>query len=374
MNYKSVAIFLLLFLLNNIVFGQQYLSLKEGSCSTKAGYLDKVLVYDNRENKTDTLGRIKVDYRKGYEALFSKSSISKDISTYYSTSIYKDKSLAKKSLVVVVYQFLIEEKISGIDDETAGFKYSADYFMASGDSAYQLFYSIDTNVFVQAYDATNPLLKSVEDVLCFGLQKTFKEHPASDHLFTQKELTELKANHIQYFKAYAQTQHEDGIYETWNDFLRGAKMKDFITKASEGTYVVYKTLKNGREQFRAPIHKVAVLDGNVYYVYNEEIKSVKKEGDDFKLVTNMLVNSDKKYESTYVGLSLLASTVMALAFPFSFSFCFYPMHSQQYVYKRFECKINPRTGMLIPLKHISDKELKEFIIQQRAAAKEAKQK
>ena len=188
----------------------------------------------------------------------------------------------------------------------------------------------------RAYDATNPLLKSVEDVLCLGLQKTLKGHPASDHLFTEKELTELKANHIQYFKAYTQAQNEDGIYETWNDFLRGVKMKDFITKPYDGTYVVYKTLKNGREQFRAPIHRVAVLDGNVYYVYNEEIKSVKKEGNDVKFLTNMLVNSEKKYGSTYVSLSLFASTVMAVAFPFSFSFCFSPMHSQQYVYKRFE--------------------------------------
>lgn len=374
MNYKSIAIFILLFLINNIVFGQQYLSIKEGSCSTKSGYFDKVLVYDNRENKTDTLGRIKVDYRKGYEVLFSKSSISKDISTYYSTSIYKDKSLSKKSLIVVVYQFLIEEKIQGIDDETAGFKYSADYFMASADSAYQLYYSIDTNVFVQAYDATDPLLKSVEDVLCFSLQKTFKGHPASDHLFTEKELKELKANHIQYFKAYAQTQQEDGIYETWNDFLRGAKMKDFITKASEGTYVVYKTLKNGREQFRAPIHRVAVLDGNVYYVYNEEIKLVKKEGDEFKLVTNMKVNTNNKYEDAFFSASILAKTAWLIAFPFVFPYFFYSLQSQQYVYKRFECKINPRTGSLIPIKLISDKELKELIILQRAAAKEAKQK
>lgn len=369
------SIFLAISILySSIGFGQQFLELKEGSCKVKNQHFDSVLVWDNRADTNKPLGKIKVDYRKGQELLVSKTSLKNDIARFYSNSEYSDSGTTKRKLAVVVYQFLAEEDIPGLNDETAGFNYSADYFSSTSDSTFQLLFSIDTNVFVQSYDVTKSLLLAVNDVLCLGLKKIDTSTPSSEHQFNRQELGDLNSEHIQYFKAYTQSTIEDGLYKTWNDFLIGRKMPNMFTEPFEGSFITHKLTKKGKKQFCTPKHTVAVCEGIAYYMHDYGPKYMKKDGDDYKILTNMRVSANKKYEQAYVGVSLLATTVMAIAFPFSFTFYFSPMHSQNYVYKRFECKINPRTGSLIPIKHISNKELKEKIKTERAAVKNVQDK
>ncbi len=364
-------IFLAIFILYpSIGFSQQFLELKEGNCKVKNQYFDSVLVWDNRADTNKPLGKIKVDYRKGHESLLSKSSLKNDIAQFYSNSKHTDSPITKRKLAVVIYQFLAEEKIPGLDDETAGFNYSADYFTSTSDSTFQLLFSIDTNVFVQSYDVTKSLLRAVNDVLCLGIKNIDTSKPSSDYQFNREELSLLNSEHIKYFKAYTHANIEDGVYKTWNDFLIGRKMNNMITESYDGTYIIRRLTTKGKKQFITPKHAIAVCEGIPYYMHDYGPKYMKKDGDDYKILTNIRVSANKKYEDAYIGVSLLAATVLAIALPFSFSFYFSPMHSKNYVYKRFECKINPRTGSLIPIKHISNKELKEKIKTEKAAAKE----
>lgn len=351
------------------VFGQQYLELKEGNCKVENQYFDSVIVWDNRADTNKSLGKIKVDYRKGQELLLSKSSLKNDIALFYLKAKFGDTTHTNKKLAVVIYQFLAEENIPGLGDETAGFNYSADYFISTSDSTFQLLFSIDTNVFVQSYDVTKSLLRAVNDVLCLGLKNIDTSNSSSEYQFNQEELSHLNSEHLKYFKAYTESNIEDGVYKTWNDFLRGHKMPDVITEAYEGNYIIKRITKKGKKQFWNPKHTIAVCEGIPYYMHDTGPKYMKKDGDDFKILTNIRVSANKKYEEAYVGVSLLAATVMAIAFPFSFTFYFSPMHSKNYVYKRFECKINPRTGSLIPIKQISNKELKQKIKAEETAVK-----
>ncbi len=359
MNYRTIPIIILSLFFSSSSNSQVILHLKNNLCSAKNEYFDSILVFDNRDSIDKGLGKVKVDYRKGHEMLLPERSLSADISQFYSSLKNKKELTAGGKLAIVVYRFWAEENIPGIDEETAGFAYSADYFRASSDSTFQLLGSVDTNVFVQSFDVTKDLLQSVNDVLCHSIHKLQSSHPSSDHQFTTDELSKLKSTHTMFFKAYTDTTPQNGVFETWNDFLNNRKMEGLITESSATDYTIYKIKENGKKQFRAPLHKIAIYNSTVFYLHGNEPKIIKKDSNNFFVLANLPVNTNKRYNETYVGLSLLTTTAITFVFPLSFAFYFYAIPNQKYIMKRFECKINPRTGALVPIRQVSDEEMIE---------------
>lgn len=369
MNYRTIPIIIFTLFLSARGSSQVILHLKNSSCKTRDEYFDSILVFDNRDSIDKGLGKVKVDYRKGHEILLPERSLSADISQFYSSLKNKKEVTAGGKLAIVVYRFWAEENIPGIDDETAGFAYSADYFKATTDSTFQLLGSVDTNVFVQSFDVTKDLLQSVNDVLCHSVYKMQKIQPSSDHQFTGEELSMLRSTHTRYFKAYTDTLPQNGVYETWNDFLNNRKMEGLITEPSATDYTIYKIKENGKKQFRTPLHKISIYNGTAFYLHGNEPKIMKKDSNNFFVMVNIPVNTNKRYNETYVGLNLLATTALTFVFPLSFAFYFYAFPNKEYKMKRFECRINPRTGALIPLRYVSDKEMIERGKANRAASK-----
>lgn len=368
MNYRTISIIIFALLLSARGSSQVILHLNNSSCKTQKEYFDSILVFDNRDSIDKGLGKVKVDYRKGHEILLPERSLSADISQFYSSLKNKKAATAAGKLAIVVYRFWAEENIPGIDDETAGFAFSADYFRVTTDSTFQLLSSVDTNVFVQSFDVTKYLLQSVNDVLCHSANKLQKIKPASDHQFTTEELSKLKSTHTRYFKAYTDTVSQNGVYETWNDFLNNRKMEALITEPSATDYTIYKIKENGKKQFRTPIHKVAVCNGVAYYVHGIQPVGMSRVGNDYSILTKIRVNNGRHNESD-LGLSLFATTAIAFLMPLSVTFYFYAFPNQQYSNKLFDCRINPRTGSIIPIRYVSDKELIERGKANRAASK-----
>ncbi|MFA6151092.1 MAG: hypothetical protein WC716_07225 [Chitinophagaceae bacterium] len=368
MNYRTISIIIFTLFFSSRSNSQVILHLKNNSCSAQSEYFDSILVFDNRDSIDKGLGKVKVDYRKGHEVLLPERSLSADISQFYSSLKNKKESTAGGKLAIVVYRFWAEENIPGIDDETAGFAYSADYFKATTDSTFQLLGSVDTTVFVQSFDVTKYLLQSVNDVLCHSVYKMQKNRSSSDHQFTTNDLSKLKSTHTKHFKAYTDTIPQNGVYETWNDFLNNRKMEQMVTEPSATDYTIYKIKENGKKQFRTPIHKVAICNGVTYYVNGIQPVVMSHVGNDYSILTKIRVNNGRHNESD-LGLSLFATTAIAFLMPLSVTFYFYAFPNQQYSNKLFDCRINPRTGSIIPIRYVSDKELIERGKANRAASK-----
>lgn len=312
----------------------------------------RIKVVDKRADTTAPLGKVKVDYRKGLEQLVAKASLSKDLEDYYA-KLYPAEAGVQKELLALVYKFEAEEILPPLADEWGMFKYSADFFVSENDNSFCLLGAVDDTFLVTAYDVTPALLKKVAETIQIPYSKMVKNPPAIERNLNRKEFLSYQVQEKKYFKAYTTDSMPNGVYEHWNDFLALRKKQNRVVETENGGFLFYTQTEKRKKDFSnmAP-YKIIVIDGQAYYKKGYNYIKMLRKGGDYYVTTkiNPVVNKNADVIA-YGSLYGLMGAFFAAG---------YLSPQGMTVAETYECKINCRTGNLIPIRKIDKIELKQL--------------
>lgn len=328
----------------------QYLSFEFATTKPLVHAVGSVSVIDKRADTNATLGSIQVNEKKGLETLLAKQSISEVIKNYYQRLSDSSKNKSKQHLIVLMYDFSVQEKPTEFSDETGSFKYCAHYFLSDSNEQYRLLGIIDTTVFIEAFDVTKILLHSASIVLRNQYEQLYRYPSVVAHQFSHDEVLQHDKFDRKYFWAYNQDTLENGAYATWQDFLALHKMENKTVTKKNHTLHILAPNRKGKMRNEDPLKaRVLVCDGKAYYQMSGIFNELQKREHDFYLITE--ISSRKKNASTadvivagalFGVVGVIATTGARYTKP-----------------ETYECKINPFSGQIIPIRKISKKELRK---------------
>lgn len=346
-------------------WSQLHLTFDPNFFVVKKGYFDSVIVIDRRSDTLAPLGHIKINFQKGYEKLLPKTSLANDLYNIHHLQITKG---SNKTLAIVIYEFKLEEKISDVDAEIAGFRFLADYFLSNPDGTFSLYQMADLDTFVRAYDVTNKLIVTAQKTLNAYLNNVTKQSLASQHKFTIPELHTRNPTDVKHFLPYSKQVIQDGVYADWNSFLYGRKDENLVAKFNYDGIDLYRKKKKGEQYISNPGSTTIIVKNGQYFLKNKgDILEFWKDSVGFWTTKKIRMAEPlnlhpHQITSEQIVLTAMAGIFSTLLLPMGSSFFFWhnPAHSKGSL-KLYYCVINHRNGALVPIKPIEKKPRKEAI-------------
>lgn len=355
---KFIASLFVLLALHHEHSAQVCLKLERGNRLSFAQSVDSVIVIDKRADTTASLGKAKVDYKKGLEPLIAVQSITKDLADYYQSKSNRPKIKGNKQLVILLYDFWAEEQFSGVPEEKASFKYAADYFLSDSADQYSLLGSVDTTVFVGAYDVTASLFKAIDGVLNTQYRKLSFSPSALTRKLTLEQVMLYHKEERKYIKAYNTDVLTDGAYTCWNDFLALRKTENTIAIKKGNDIKFYEKDKRGKLRCRYTVaYKIVVYNGVPYFQSSRSYCEMIKKGEDY-FVTLQLTQRRNNTHAVALGLAFDFGMAMTMAMTTGMFGMVAIGHGRPLTTAIFECRVDSRTGNLMPVRTVSRSYLK----------------
>lgn len=299
----------------------------------------RVMVIDRRSDTARLIGSIKVNAAKGYENLSVKTALADELGAYYQRNC-PVRSEKEQTLVIILYAFRCAELPAQREDgrESASFHYSADFFAGDSLELYRMLGSVDTEVFVTAFDVTERTLR----LPALTISRTYTilrgHREASDRNFTLKEVRAYDPADRLTTLPFSGKLPRSGYYEEWNDFLCLRPAKGIRLETVDNNVSIYRARRNGkRKAIRKPSGIVIIQRGKPYYRSHDGYREMKMGKEGF-YVTTPIAPRPQEQTSTIPAQSMfgmLGTAVLSL--------------DKKEVMPYYKCVVNARTGALMPL-------------------------
>lgn len=343
------TLILLLFVQLNVQ-AQQYLSFESVTLKALTHGIGSVSVIDKRADTNATLGSIQVNEKKGLESLLAKQGIATEIKKYYQRLSDSSKNKSKQGLVILLYDFLVQEKPTEFSDETGSFRYCAHYFLSDSNEEYHLLGMIDTTVFIEAFDVTKIILRSASLVLRNQYEQLYRYPSVVANVFSYDEVLQHDRFDRKYFLAYHQDTLENAAYATWQDFLALHKMENKTVTKKNHTLHILAPNRKGKIRNEDPLKaKVLVCEGKAYYQTGGIFHELQKREHDFYLITEISSRKSNVPTADVIAAGVMFGVIGVIA----------TTGARYTKPETYECRINPFSGQVIPIRKISKKELRK---------------
>ncbi|MGC4058457.1 MAG: hypothetical protein QM743_10135 [Chitinophagaceae bacterium] len=295
----------------------------------------RVTVIDRRADTGRVIGKVKLDATVGPEDLLSERTLHEELESWYLQNGKRQES--ETALVVILYAFEAKELPADPleNRESATFTYSADFFSTVNGSTYRLLASVDTVCSITAFNVTDPLYEMVNRVLAASYRVMRKFPAVSDRQYTYAEVQSHQQNSYKSFLPFnGGTLPDQAYFEDWNDFraMRGATDKTFVKKSDYVT--VYRIRKDRKNIMTNATGQVLIYEGTPYYRMNATYREMILKDGEYRIKSPVYV--------AHFAPNLAYGLVGAVIAP----------KQKVYVQEPYECRIDSRTGRVIPVNEL----------------------
>lgn len=309
------------------------------NCTNFSHSVETVKVIDMRANPDAIIGRIKKGFNNREMDITTAEPLPLAIENYYLRLSAAAKTKSNSKLLILLHTFYASEEKPGFASESAFFKLDAEYFISEGDGQYRLLGAVDTNVYVQSFDVTQKLFRTIDNSLC-GIYESLYNSPLQTALYSYDQVLDYENEQKKIYPAYNTMQLEDGVYSKWEDFIHLNKKANEFVELKKGKFKhKYYNAKGKARSAPMGYVKVFVYAGKPYYVLDGKPREMSKKENDFYFTgrSNRFIISQN---TTYVGVGGAAGML------------FVPVGSSRN--PLFEVKISYKNGQLIPVKRLDD--------------------
>lgn len=221
--------------------------------------------------------------------------------------------------------------------QNAHFNYAADYFVSGENNKYRHLGFVDTIISVEGMEVTKKLVNAIDSSFC-SLYESLFSAPLKDTLYSYDEVLDFEKKRNETSPAYRILDTSNGVYYWWDDFKLQKKTADETIYKKSNVYRIKYLKENGKLKIKPAFNALVIaFGGQLFYNLHDVFYPMYKKGNDFYVVANTNLYSEKSGWGTGVGFMFGALGSYVTGQPSST------------LVEAYEFKINYKDGMLIPV-------------------------
>jgi hypothetical protein len=306
----------------------------------------KVRVLDKRIEK-DAVARLKFNAHTGLELINTRNEFSEALAEYCHETL-ETAGPTEQDLTIIVYRFFAEE----LDTNTNGnreygrFRFSADFFVGDRDGKYRLVGIAEESATAKGYNVTDELISLAGNTIQSAYRNARKQAAPSSQSFTSDFVEQYDLATISQAQPFTGVLPELACYDTWNDFLAMRRNPEMTVSVGEKPKTVgyYRVDRKGKtSKLYTNPGKIFVYNGKVYYGLRSTYWELNREHQSYYVTLPVYVQKKGPGSASVIAFGIIGGIVGGMI----------ASGTNQDVLEYYRCKVDSRTGELVPLEPVS---------------------